>query len=915
MKISNSLTVITGTVAVPEGGVRHVLENTVHTPDHCSLSNSAVALMKSQNSKNPRVPSAHGEKKNLAVLRKKNVAKQPSLGYPQFVVTGGFDDKVRTVLERVVRGLDLKKSTVQIVESILLVFMARTSYSKKVRSPKEQHRFENSMRQTAINIKAAETIDGGEQSYVKFWLDSMAVRLFSDNVFPEPSGPNVNLFQGYCWTYIKRALNARDVRFIYSLQKGCKQMWPDLPYEKLVQAYKKHAVRLTLPQVPLTPDQINALERASGLVFRTEVTGMADKDRHRVRGFQSLYQKGQLKLLPSAHACVEKKYGEGAISLFTPFDPLKIKCDGFNFLDDSDLYDQNPLPVMKQLIYDVNGWRQTVMNECVDDIDENLFCCEAIGLFEPGKIRMISKGPGRAYTALQPLQGELLSMWKRTKWSTMLHDDLTIKVNELVRPEFHDFYWFSADYEAATDLLKREVTIRLLEKHFTHPLYPIALATLGSITMKYPKVSIALDAKEPKKKTTLMESFDVKSTAGQLMGHPLSFPLLCVSNLAVLLITIDEWILEGTWKSFHERKVVSRLIVDTAIINGDDLLYRGPKEIGAMFSKNSLAFGLKPSQGKNYCSPDTCQINSQLFQMRKGTMVKFNYLNTRFLRKSSELNTGVAMAKAINPMLLDVPWTRVLVPDLMSKFSKPYEKLQFQPNWYLPIHLGGFGLNPLVSDKPVEVTHNQRLMATYFLHNPKLQWAVVNNQKYTGQKALDALFGKLVLNPTMMKESEFLFYGLDKPVKDRDPENVPEQYMEMVECDVDEWGILLAYVARISQNFTEGLGDPILRIALQRKEQKDVKTKSGRLTAMLDSTIEEYRHVRYVSIPRPPVPPLDLNLNRVRRDVLVNVLAARNSPTHIDDYLNLTVEAKDFYALEHFVRDSTERIFDMKQYE
>lgn len=149
----------------------------------------------------------------------------------------------------------------------------------------------------------------------------------------------------------------------------------------------------------------------------------------------------------------------------------------------------------------------------------------------------------------------------------------------------------------------------------------------------------------------------------------------------------------------------------------------------------------------------------------------------------------------------------------------------------------------------------------------------------------------------------------------RDPENVPEQYMEMVECEVDEWGILLAYVARISQNFSEGLGDPILRIALQRKEQKDVKSKNGRLTAMLDSTIEEYRHVRYVSVPRPPVPPLDLNLNRVRSIVLNNVLTARNSPTSIDDYLDLTVEAKDFYALEHFVQGSTTREFDISQYE
>jgi len=306
-----------------------------------------------------------------------------------------------------------------------------------------------------------------------------------------------------------------------------------------------------------------------------------------------------------------------------------------------------------------------------------------------------------------------------------------------------------------------------------------------------------------------------------------------VSNLAVLIITLDEWIECGTWKSRTDREFASKKILNTAIINGDDLLYRAPQEVGVIFSRNSLAFGLKPSQGKNYCSKDTCQINSQLFQMRKGKMVKFNYLNLRFLRKSSTLNTGVAMAKAITPMLLDVPWTRVLIPDLMSKFSKPYEKLQFQPNWYLPIHLGGFGLNPLVSDKPVEVTKNQRLMASFFLHNPKLQWAVVNNQKYTGQKALDTLFDKMTLTPLMMKESEFLFYGLDKPVKERDPENVPEQYMEMVECEVDEWGILLAYVARISQDFTEGLGDPILRVALQRTEQKLLKTKHGRLTAML----------------------------------------------------------------------------------
>jgi len=84
---------------------------------------------------------------------------------------------------------------------------------------------------------------------------------------------------------------------------------------------------------------------------------------------------------------------------------------------------------------------------------------------------------------------------------------------------------------------------------------------------------------------------------GQMMGHILSFPLLCIINKAASSISLppDRWIK----------------------VNGDDVLFPASRREYELWELHTKHVGLKKSVGKNYYSRDLAMINSEVYTWNK----------------------------------------------------------------------------------------------------------------------------------------------------------------------------------------------------------------------------------------------------------------------------------------------------------
>jgi hypothetical protein len=314
------------------------------------------------------------------------------------------------------------------------------------------------------------------------------------------------------------------------------------------------------------------------------------------------------------------------------------------------------LPVVAAV---VDRWRHRTLRDAFDRAKDRLLVQETdkgvpfvpaldvkiLAIPEPGKFRIISKGDGFLYSALQPLQGLLLQAWKRCSASTMLEDDLSSAVQRI--DEQLDLpFWCSVDYEAATDLLKRDATLAAFEGLPSRtPFRDLGYLSLMIGRAFYPDGTVK------------------KLSEGQLMGHPLSFPLLCLINLAVYHTSITRWISQDPVR----RRTIGLSMLPHVLVNGDDMLFKCERSFYDVFVRTASDAGFKISQGKQYLSPDCCMINSQVFIRRSLRMVRVGYLNLKLvygesLKTGSSAATPVQVGKDLSKMVRLCPWTNCAVP-------------------------------------------------------------------------------------------------------------------------------------------------------------------------------------------------------------------------------------------------------------
>jgi len=545
---------------------------------------------------------------------------------------------------------------------------------------------------------------------VKYWV-TFYVWKVSQSVDLPPVCPDFvrhGLFSGYLRKYVGIALARGKRSFFLSLQKG-KTYWPQLSDEKEQKALDDHKAFLGDPSIKVVSDDI----------------------------LKEIYRSTKLqtsqKFCPTQSACLQASRADGgSLSLFPRFKPEKSSKVS------------KIIGVPRATFLDFEEFRERVLWESMPagragTVNPTM---EVVALAEPGKFRVITKMDGMTAGCLQPLQGSLINWWKRQHENTMNHD-VEEMVVEIAREMADLPLWNSGDYKNATDTLVGMASYAGLDSLLTSVSFDERYFSRGELYSSF----LFNELFYP-------DGTRIRQFCGQPMGHPLSFPVLCLLNRAAFRASVRRYIREvrmGDQLGFTEillsaetpvvgpalprgaqfvlkmvRRMYRRLkyrMLYNVIINGDDILFKTTQRHYEIWRETVAEIGLKLSPGKSYLSPDFAQLNSRSFTVKGKKVTEHGYLNLKLmtgfcLKTGDSASEPEQIGKDLGKMVLLEPWTSAGVAFAFERWSSRWMG-PFRPNWYLPQHLGGYGVTPKIANDIV-ITPWQRKVAAMFVADPKL---------------------------------------------------------------------------------------------------------------------------------------------------------------------------------------------------
>jgi len=584
-------------------------------------------------------------------------------------------------------------STIKLIESVLWPFVVSRASRRDGAwyDRRELRQLDVSVAHIVREVhRHAEHSENRDQSFIKYWTDLAMCQVFKDEAKPpRPSWIDTPLFVGCLKRAVAMWVNRGDLSRVYSLSKGIKRLWPKLGDAKRNATLDKHKERFSEAVASPIPNELRSAVRTTARMLF-------------LNGKKNFFNltSDPTKVNPSTSACLQSsRENGGCAALFAEFDPRQVPTV-FNSRYVDEQYQK----------WRNDTWKEACANVAVRVAsgDSSVHDMKVVAIAEPAKYRIITKMDGYLATAVQPLQGVLLDLWKHSKYSTMLHDDCTDLVRAIDNLNTEDEFFCSVDYEAATDLLRRETTWAVMEVLQASP-----LGWLGAISFMGGKV-------------TYPDGSVIENEERQPMGHPLSFPILCCVNLAVYRYTCFDEAHRRFPDNAKARRAWLKMRLEAVAVNGDDMLFKCDRDFYARFINVAREVGLHISVGKNYLSRRMCMINSQVFRREGNRMVRQGYLNLKFVTGSS-VKTGESAATpdqigpAVERMISHAHWTSPVVPDVFQRWATwRFLYPGFRPNWYLPLHLGGLGLVPRASTRwhSVKYTAEQRRVARAFVLEP-----------------------------------------------------------------------------------------------------------------------------------------------------------------------------------------------------
>jgi len=218
--------------------------------------------------------------------------------------------------------------------------------------------------------------------------------------------------------------------------------------------------------------------------------------------------------------------------------------------------------------------------------------CSPVGLVEPFKVRVITTGQPDIYHLARLYQPRLWEPLSRFRLTRLVGEDTSRGcmidfASKLTRGS--DRYLISGDYQAATDHFPSFLSEYCLEGCLERTGVPFEdrPVLLGALTRHY-------------------LNGEIRQRSGQLMGSPMSFPVLCLLNLAVTWLALDH---------SHDGQMISDIEEEPILINGDDLLFEGSYWTYLTWKSIARYAGLIPSVGKTLIHGKFCSINSELWKV------------------------------------------------------------------------------------------------------------------------------------------------------------------------------------------------------------------------------------------------------------------------------------------------------------
>lgn len=359
-----------------------------------------------------------------------------------------------------------------------------------------------------------------------------------------------------------------------------------------------------------------------------------------------------------------------------------------------------------------NGWvpkfgtRTPSWNEALELAKASEDCEVSImAVLEPLKVRVISKGNALRYWVSKSFQKQMWGFLQGLPQCVLTghpldetHLEGILTRERKIGLEFSQPMWASGDYAAATDSLDINFTKLCFEgflsrsKGYTDDAKDVLRSVLYEQGLNYPDVK------------GYPEIPRVMQATGQLMGSPLSFPILNMVNL------ICYW---QSLETYLGRRLALRDL--PVLVNGDDILFRADARLYAIWTEKITNVGFKFSLGKNYLDAELLTANSQFFHFRDGKFTKLTYLNTGLLTGQAKV-TGREKAKAapIWDHYNEVVPNAVNIERAHLRFVH-YHKAEIVKytmngllNLFIPIELGGLGFKQVV---PFYLTKFQRQLA------------------------------------------------------------------------------------------------------------------------------------------------------------------------------------------------------------
>lgn len=331
-------------------------------------------------------------------------------------------------------------------------------------------------------------------------------------------------------------------------------------------------------------------------------------------------------------------------------------------------------------------FRRLVRQKVLSELQEGLRV-RPVQVLEPFKPRTVTPGPPVTYWVLREVQKFLWGLVKSHPTFSLIGEPIDAsfidKIDHFGECLGGDRWWLSGDYVKSTDFLRRFASESAWGYLSDACRFPEWIRRIGL------KCLVEHTILDP-------DSGDLyRQGNGQLMGSPLSFPILCIVNAAVCRMSFDR-------KDLPMKKL-------PMLINGDDCVMRYVEEEKKRWERNSACAGLSPSPGKCYWDKEFCQMNSELFVRLGGRFYErvphWNMgLTRRFAAKGNSERTFLelgSLGRQFSRCIAGTKYDRDFVgrptrKEAITIFLRRQRDLLRQApgwiSWFLPKYLGGLGI-------------------------------------------------------------------------------------------------------------------------------------------------------------------------------------------------------------------------------